>query len=134
MYPVSQGFGENPLDYPEYMGHPGIDWATPEGTPLMAPHDGVVVWAGASPAWPGRGIYLAVEVEPGFVWYLMHLSGLAVTAGDAVDQGQLVAWSGSTGVFRWAGSPAPVRVKPHLHFDVRREGVPVDPASLGIRA
>ncbi|HIE53973.1 MAG TPA: M23 family metallopeptidase [Chromatiaceae bacterium] len=89
--------------------HTGIDFAVPEGTPVHAAA-GTVSFAGE------RGYGLLVE-HRGFSTYYAHLSRILVEAGQFVEQGQVIALSGNTGL----------STGPHLHFEIRRSGKPVDP-------
>ncbi|MDP2663137.1 MAG: M23 family metallopeptidase [Dehalococcoidia bacterium] len=126
IWPVSQGFGENPATYPEYGGHPGIDIACPTGTIVTAACDGVVLHAGLGPPrWLGRGIYVTLghgtkdeDLESNY----MHLSAVLCERGDMVKAGDPIGLSGNTG---WSTGA-------HCHFDLRRLGVPLDPATVGL--
>lgn len=126
-HPVSQRFGENVASYPEYNGHPGIDYACPEGTPAAAPAGGTVMTSGADPAYPGRGLHAVIDHGGGLTSYLMHLSRTIAVPGEAVAQGDSVGLSGNTG---WSSGP-------HLHWGLRddaqmqngRRGF-IDPAPL----
>lgn len=95
-------------------GHPGVDVGVPVGTPVRSPIGGTVVWAG----WEDSGYGILVVVANGPVRaFLAHLSTTAVAVGQAVAPGEIVGFSGSTG--RSTG--------PHLHYELRVNGVPVDP-------
>ena len=112
---VTSGFGSR--THPIYGGerlHAGIDFRAPTGTPIRAAADGVVVYAG----WRG-GYGNAVIIDHGGSLATLsgHLSGINVATGQAVATGQVIGAAGSTG-----GSTGP-----HLHFEVRVDGVPVDP-------
>ena len=97
--------------------HDGIDVAAPSGTPIRAPAAGVVVRAG-----PRGGYGNSVEIDHGngVVTLFGHASKLTVNTGDLVTPGQEIAEVGSTG--RSTG--------PHMHFEVRVGGRPVDPARV----
>jgi murein DD-endopeptidase MepM/ murein hydrolase activator NlpD len=97
--------------------HAGVDLAAPTGTPIAAAGEGVVAFAGVR---GGYGNLVILEHADGTQTYYAHADRLDVRAGDRVARGQQVATVGSTG--RSTG--------PHLHFEVRRDGVPVDPAPL----
>ncbi len=117
IWPVSgsltQYFGENPGDYGP-GGHDGIDIANVQGTPIAAADGGVVIFAG----WRGGlGNAVGVDHGNGFVTWYGHASQLAVSSGERVGRGQVIAYVGTTG--RSTG--------PHLHFSVVRNGVYVDP-------
>ena len=94
--------------------HDGIDIAAPVGTVVMAPKNGVVTAVGYSATW-GRFVQLAHD--GGYVSFMAHLNKVIVMIGDAVVQGQQIAYSGNTG--RSTG--------PHLHFGLFRDGQFVDP-------
>lgn len=94
--------------------HSGIDLAAPTGTPVYATADGVVSKA----EWySSYGLYISVEHGASLQTRYAHLSRLAVAAGDTVSKGDLIGYVGSTG--RSTG--------PHLHYEVRVDGVAVNP-------
>lgn len=94
--------------------HTGIDLAVPVGTPVHAAAAGKVVQAG----WQGGyGLLLVIDHGNGLSTYYGHLSEVLVRVGQFVEQGQVVARSGNTGL----------STGPHLHFEIRRFGEPVDP-------
>jgi murein DD-endopeptidase MepM/ murein hydrolase activator NlpD len=95
--------------------HPGLDVGAPTGTPIRSPARGVVLSAG-----PKGGYGNAVEIDhgDGLVTLYGHASELLVSKGQTVEPGQEIATVGATG--RATG--------PHLHFEVRVAGRPVDPA------
>ncbi len=94
--------------------HTGIDLSTPKGTPVRVSADGVVEsahWAGA------YGKLVVVDHGNGLETYYAHLSQFLVLAGQEVRRGEVIALSGGTG--RATG--------PHIHYEVRLDGVPVNP-------
>ena len=94
--------------------HEGIDLAVPNGTPVVASAAGVVIVAG----WMGGyGNLVVVDHGGGIATAYAHNSGFAVSVGQGVAAGQVVAYSGSTG--HSSG--------PHVHFEVRVNGSAVDP-------
>lgn len=95
--------------------HEGIDFPAEVGTPIEAAASGKVVYAEVHPAY---GKMLEIDHGNGLVSRYAHCSSLAVKEGDLVVRGQRVATVGSTG--RSTG--------PHLHFEVRMNGVPQNPA------
>ncbi len=94
--------------------HSGMDIAVPTGTPIVAADNGVVTYSG----WMGGyGYTVMVNHGGGLVTLYAHNSSLAVREGQAVQQGQLVAYAGSTGY----------STGPHCHFEARLNGEVTDP-------
>ncbi len=94
--------------------HPGIDIGVPTGTPVHAAAADKVVWCG----WmSGYGNLVMIDHGGGYATAYGHNSSIAVSCGQAVAQGQVNAYSGCTGFC----------TGPHVHFEVRVNGVPVDP-------
>lgn len=99
--------------------HEGVDYAAPQGTPVLAAAHGRVVAAGASPSY-GRFVELA---HPnGVTSFYAHLSRVAsgVAVGATLAEGDAVGAVGSTG--RSTGA--------HLHFEIRQAGRKLDPQSF----
>jgi murein DD-endopeptidase MepM/ murein hydrolase activator NlpD len=96
--------------------HSGIDIAVPEGTPVLAPADGVVILVSDHP-FLLEGNLLMIAHGMGLDSALMHLSRIVVAPGQRVTRGQLVAYSGRTG--RVTG--------PHLHWSLRWRTAKIDP-------
>lgn len=94
--------------------HDGIDLAAPAGTPVKTAAPGTVLFAGDQ---RGYGLIVIVEHDAGLITLYAHNRDLRVKTGQKVRQGQVVATVGDSG--RTSG--------PHLHFEVRKNGVPVDP-------
>ena len=93
----------------------GIDIAVPEGTPVKAAENGVVIYAGNGLKEFGNTVL--VRHEDGLVTVYGHAKSLEVSRGDKVRRGQEIALSGMSGK---ADSP-------RLHFEVRKNSAPVDP-------
>lgn len=96
--------------------HKGTDIATTMGTPVVAADSGRVIVAG----WPdntGYGNRVIIDHGNGFITLYGHLSKISVSAGQTVKRGDQIGLEGSTG--RSTG--------PHLHFEIRRGGVAVNP-------
>lgn len=94
--------------------HDGIDLAAPAGTPVKTAAPGTVLFAGEQ---QGYGLIAIVEHSEGLITLYAHNRDLRVKTGQKVRASQVVATVGDSG--RTSG--------PHLHFEVRKGGVPVDP-------
>ncbi len=115
--PISSSFGEREdpiLGNGEGEFHPGIDISGPQGTPIHATADGVVVMAGME---NGYGRLVEIDHGHGVRTRYGHMSGFAVTAGQTVARGDVVGYIGHTG--RTTGN--------HVHYEVRINGTPVNP-------
>jgi len=115
---LTSGFGVRTDPFTGVLRHhDGVDLGAPEGSAIRASADGVVLSAG-----PRGGYGNAVEVDHGngLTTLYGHASQVLVEAGQTVKAGQEIARVGSTG--RSTG--------PHLHFEVRMGGRPVDPARV----
>ena len=94
--------------------HRGIDIPAPTGTPVYSATDGVVISSG----WNGSyGNAVMIKYTDNIVIVYGHNSSLVVSAGQRVSKGQVISLVGSTGN----------STGPHLHFEVRYNGYPVDP-------
>lgn len=96
--------------------HKGLDIAAEKGTPVMATANGKVIFAGKKGA---HGNLLIIDHGHGMVTRYAHLSKFLKKVGDSVERGEEVALIGNTG--RSTG--------PHVHYEVRLNGVPVDPTT-----
>ena len=107
--PITSPFG------PRWGGfHPGIDIGVPEGTPIHAAAAGTVIYCG----WEsGYGNLVVIDHHNGIATAYAHQSRIAVSCGQNVAQGEVIGYSGCTGFC----------TGPHLHFEVRVNGTPVDP-------
>jgi murein DD-endopeptidase MepM/ murein hydrolase activator NlpD len=96
--------------------HHGLDIAAAAGTDILAGHSGTVVEAG----WKSSVYGYAVLLDHGNGWQTLyaHCSKVLVQVGDVVQQGQRIALVGSTGN----------STGPHLHLELRKDGVYLDPA------
>jgi murein DD-endopeptidase MepM/ murein hydrolase activator NlpD len=94
--------------------HPGIDIGVPTGTPIHAAGSGTVIWCG----WmSGYGNLVMIDHHNGLATLYGHQSRVAVSCGEQVTTGQVIGYSGCTGFC----------TGPHVHFEVRVNGTPVDP-------
>ncbi len=107
--PITSPFG------PRWGGfHPGIDIGVPTGTPIHAAAAGTVIWCG----WEtGYGNLVVIDHHNGLATAYAHQSRIAVSCNQDVSQGQVIGYVGCTGFC----------TGPHLHFEVRVNGTPVDP-------
>jgi murein DD-endopeptidase MepM/ murein hydrolase activator NlpD len=94
--------------------HEGIDIGLPIGSSVVAAASGKIVTSGYM---NGYGLVVFIEHADGYRTVYGHNSKLLFSVGDEVQQGQLIALSGNTG--RSTG--------PHLHFEVQKNGQPMDP-------
>ncbi|MBA3653775.1 MAG: peptidoglycan DD-metalloendopeptidase family protein [Actinobacteria bacterium] len=94
--------------------HTGVDFDASEGTPIHAAADGVVVSAGPQ---GGYGNATIIDHGNSLATLYAHQSRIAVAAGQSVKRGQVIGYVGHTGY----------ATGPHLHFEVRVNGTPVDP-------
>ena len=96
--------------------HDGIDLAAPLGTPVHTAKSGRVLYAGEQ---NGYGLVAIVDHGEGLITLYAHNRDLRVKTGQNVRESQVIATVGESG--RTSG--------PHLHFEVRADGAPVDPLS-----
>jgi hypothetical protein len=117
---VGDGFGF----IPPGRWHTGLDFPEPKGTPIHAGGRGVVSFAGFNTG--GYGNLVVISHRLGFESWYAHMSVIAASVGQSVSGGQTIGYVGSTGH----------STGPHLHFEVRHFGTPVDPTPylLGYRA
>jgi murein DD-endopeptidase MepM/ murein hydrolase activator NlpD len=113
--PVSSGFGPrvHPI-FGDVRMHTGIDISAPYGASVFASDDGVVAFAGVM---SGYGNAVIVDHGGGLATTYNHLSAFSVGEGQSVSRGTVVGAVGCTGYC----------TGPHLHFEVRVNGTPVDP-------
>lgn len=95
--------------------HTGLDIANVKGTPIYAADSGYVRHAGWTHL--GYGVLIIIDHGNGYSTYYAHLNAIYVQVGESVEQGQLIGAMGSTGN----------STGPHLHFEVRVNGIPQDP-------
>ena len=94
--------------------HTGVDISAPSGTAITAAANGIVISAGPGGAF---GNYTVISHGGNLTSSYAHQSGIGVSAGEAVERGQVIGFVGSTGS----------STGPHLHFEARIAGVPWDP-------
>jgi murein DD-endopeptidase MepM/ murein hydrolase activator NlpD len=115
---VSSPFGERFHPILGYVRmHKGVDLAAVAGTPIVAAADGKVVEAG----WHGGyGEQVQIAHASGLETSYGHMSRIAAHIGQVVRKGEVIGWVGSTGL----------STGPHVHFEVTRNGRPVNPLSV----
>ncbi len=95
--------------------HTGIDLQASTGTPVYAAGDGVVKWAGIKAN--GYGVHIDIDHGYGYETKYAHLDKLAVRKGEKVKRGQVVGYSGNTGLSKG----------PHLHYEIIKDGIKINP-------
>lgn len=116
-WPAEGGYISSKMGYRWGRKHEGIDIARPSGFNIKAADNGVVEAAG----WDGTyGNRIIVNHKNGYKTTYAHLSSISVNVGDVVPQGSILGVMGSTG--RSTGT--------HLHFEVKKNGVTIDPLSV----
>lgn len=114
-YRISDYFGKryHPV-FKMWKEHTGVDYAAMQGTPVYSTGNGKVVAIG----WDnGYGNRVVVDHGFGYITIYAHLHKITVSEGDIVKRGKLVGLVGNTGV----------STGPHLHYEVRKNGKPLDP-------
>lgn len=113
-YVVTATFHDPTYPFRHLWEHSGYDMAAPTGTPVKAAGPGIVAWAKTGRSY---GNYIMVIHSSGYATMYAHLSRFHVSADQYVARGQVIGAVGSTGF----------STGPHLHFEVRLNGIPVDP-------
>ena len=104
-----------------YPGHKGMDLAANYGTPITAAASGTVIMANSTDDWGySWGYYVSIFHNSTYSTLYAHCSSLAVSNGQYVEAGQVIAYVGSTG--NSTGN--------HLHFEVYENGTRVDPGQF----
>jgi murein DD-endopeptidase MepM/ murein hydrolase activator NlpD len=113
--PLTSGFGYriHPI-YGTSRLHAGVDFGAATGTAIRAAESGTVVSAGSQ---SGYGNATVIDHGNGLATLYGHQSSISVSTGQTVTRGQVIGRVGCTGAC----------TGPHLHFEVRRNGTPVDP-------
>jgi len=116
--PIRRGFFELPVkgiisNFYSVL-HPGIDIVASSGSPVKTPFDGIVKEKGIDEKF---GLYLLIEHKGGIITFYGHLKEVLVRKGQWVKKGEIIGKVGSSGK----------STGPHLHFEVWKEGFPVNP-------
>ncbi len=113
---LTASFGEriHPF-YKTMQHHPGVDYTIPEGSRVFATADGVVKSVSLSNSPSGKSI--VIDHGNGYESYYAHLGRVNLPARRRVKRGDIIGASGNTGL----------SLTPHLHYEVRRDGVAIDP-------
>jgi murein DD-endopeptidase MepM/ murein hydrolase activator NlpD len=112
--PITSPYGPRCLPNGDCSFHPGIDIAVPTGTPIKAAAAGSVIYSG----WmDGYGNLVVIDHGSGLATAYAHQSSITAGNGASVSQGQVIGYVGCTGYC----------FGPHLHFEVRVNGEPVNP-------
>ena len=111
-YTITSRFGWRSRD-----NHPGLDVAAPKGTAIKAAAGGTVIFAGAGSPYGGYGNIVVIQSNSSTAIRYAHCSKIYVRKGEVVEQGQVIAAVGSTGIS--TGN--------HLHFEIRYNGKKIDP-------
>lgn len=94
--------------------HSGVDLAAPTSTPIRTISSGTVIFADY---YAGYGNYISIKHKNGLTSHYGHCDEIKVSIGQKVNAGQVIGTIGSTGVV----------TGPHLHFEIRKNGVPENP-------
>lgn len=98
--------------------HKGMDFSAPTGTPIYATSDGKVIRVDGRA--PGYGKHIRIDHGFGYVTLYAHLSKYNVRRGQEVKRGDVIGFVGNTGR----------SVAPHLHYEIRKDGVAVNPINF----
>jgi murein DD-endopeptidase MepM/ murein hydrolase activator NlpD len=116
---IASGFGFriDPI-YKTPKSHMGLDFAAPTGTPIYATSDGIIKFSGFSTN--GYGNHVIISHGFGYETLYGHMVRVSATQGQQVKRGQVIGYVGSTGK----------STGPHLHYEVHKSGVQVDPINF----
>jgi murein DD-endopeptidase MepM/ murein hydrolase activator NlpD len=115
---ISSRYGERSDPFTgERVQHKGLDFAGTRGTEVLSVASGVVIWAASRAAY---GKTVEIDHGNGYRTRYAHNETLAVTAGDHVTAGQVIARMGSTGRAS----------APHVHFEVLKDGATINPSAF----
>ena len=101
--------------YRTLQSHQGVDYAVPEGTRIFATADGTVKEVKGKNS--TSGVTVVIDHRNGYTTSYSHLQSVKVRRGQRVQRGDIIALSGNSGL----------SLAPHLHYEVRYNGMRVDP-------
>lgn len=118
-YPITSRFGYRKDPFTgETKYHGGIDLGAPGGAEILSMASGTVIKANATDSYGGGyGYYVIIQHDGGYQTVYAHCSKVAVSYGQQVAKGQVIAYVGTTG--KSTGN--------HLHFEVRKDGTRINP-------
>jgi murein DD-endopeptidase MepM/ murein hydrolase activator NlpD len=116
----AQGTITSPFGRDGARWHPGLDIGVLRSLDVRAAADGVVVLAGSIPGYDGYGALVAIEHRDGYSTLYAHLAEPLVRPGTHVLAGERIGIAGCTGYCTGT----------HLHFELRLDGIPIDPTLL----
>ncbi len=114
---INSAFGELRKKGTSFYRHQGIDIKAKEGTPVLAVQKGTVIFAGPLKDY---GLLVCIEHPGNWETRYAHLSSIAIKTNKKVKKGQIIGRVGATGN----------ATGPHLHFELRKNGTPINPAPL----
>jgi hypothetical protein len=115
---MASGFGYriDPV-YKTPKFHAGMDFSAPTGTPIYSTGDGRVVRSGVE---TGYGKAVRIDHGYGYMTLYAHMSNITARPGQKVKRGDIIGYVGNTGK----------SVGPHLHYEVHKDGVPINPVNF----
>jgi murein DD-endopeptidase MepM/ murein hydrolase activator NlpD len=120
---ISAHFHDKTYPFRKLFEHPGIDLPVSVGTPVKAAAGGYIAWTRVGKQY---GNYIMVVHAGGVATVYAHLSRFAVRPDTYVERGQVIGYSGG----RPGDEGAGLSTGPHLHFEVRQNGIPVNPENF----
>lgn len=120
---ISAHFHDTTYPFRKLFEHPGIDLPVSVGTPVKAAAGGYIAWTRVGKQY---GNYIMVVHAGGVATVYAHLSRFAVRPDTYVERGQVIGYSGG----RPGDEGAGLSTGPHLHFEVRQNGIPVNPENF----
>lgn len=119
---ITAKFHDKNYIFKKYFQHSGIDIGLAQGTELTAAASGVVSIV-KKPKDPSLS-YVMIQHKNNYATLYEHLSQVDVKKGDTVERGEVIGLSGGLPGTNGAGA---YTTGPHLHFEVRKQGIPVNP-------